>query len=105
MSAKITLTNAVFSATPGQNQTCTVSYRKQSDPDIPASYTVVTTNAVITTGGVFSPPVVISGLLNGIAYVVRVNNHCNNINFDKVFTTPLSSCVALLDIQGTATEE
>lgn len=105
MSAKITLTGATFSQLPGINQTVTVAYRRQSDPDVPGSYTTVTTNQVINTAGVFVPARIIGGLLNGVAYVVRVTNNCNNLFVDKVYNTPLPSCVNLVDIIGTTAEE
>jgi hypothetical protein len=105
MSAQITLTNATFNTTPATNQIVTVKYRLGSDPDVDASYTTVTTTAPITPAGVFSPPVVISGLLNGTAYVVKVINNCNGSFVNKPFTTPLPTCVNLTDIVGsTATE-
>lgn len=104
MSAKITVTHADFNLVPGVNQVATVKYKKKVDPD--SSYVTVTTTAVIDMGtGNFTPPVEITGLLNGIIYTVRVSDNCNNIFVDKDFTTPLSVCVAITDIQGTTAVE
>lgn len=105
MSAKITVSSAVYSATPGINQTATVKYRVQTDPDVEASYTTVTTTAQITPAGTFSPAVNITGLPNGVAFVVRTINNCNNSTVDKTVTTPLSSCVSILDVTATSSEE
>lgn len=105
MSAQITLTSATFNTLPAINQIVTVKYRLGSAPDIDASYTTVTTTAPITPAGDFTPPVVISGLLNGTAYVVKVINNCNNSFVNKPFLTPLPACVNLTSIEGsTATE-
>lgn len=103
MSAKITLLTADFDLVPGVNQVATVKYKKQSEPD--SAFVTVTTSANIEEDGTFNPSVVITGLLNGIAYVVRVSDNCNNIPFDKVFTTPLSVCVAITDITATTEVE
>lgn len=104
MSAKITLTHADLSLVPGINQVATVKYKKQSEPD--SSFITWTTGAVIDmTTGNFTPPVEITGLLNGITYIVRVNDNCNNIYVDKPFLTPLSACVAIADITGVASNE
>lgn len=103
MSAKITITSADFDLVPGVNQVATVKYKKQSEPD--SAFITVTTTAVIEEDGTFTPSVVITGLLNGIVYVVRVSDNCNNIPVDKEFTTPLSLCVAITDIQGTTEVE
>ena len=105
MSAQITLTNATFNTPPATNQVVTVMYRLGSDPDIPASYTTVTTTAPITPAGVFTPPVVISGLLNDTAYVVKVINNCNGSFVNKPFATPLPTCVDLVTIEGTTEDE
>jgi hypothetical protein len=104
MSAKITLTHADFDLVPGTNQVATVKYKKQSEPD--SAFVTWTTTATIDMGtGNFSPNVVITGLLNGITYIVRVSDNCNNITVDKPFLTPLSACVAITDIQGVASNE
>lgn len=103
MSAKITITNADFDIVPGVNQVATVKYKLESEPD--SAFVTWTTTAVIEEDGTFAPPVEITGLLNGIAYTVRVSDNCNDIPVDKDFTTPLSVCVAITDIQGTATVE
>jgi hypothetical protein len=104
MSAKITLTHADFDRVPGVNQICTVKYKVQGQPD--SSFITVTTTAVVDMGtGNFTPSVVISGLLNGVTYIVRVSDNCNNIPVDKPFTTPLSICVALTDVEGTTAVE
>ena len=105
MAAKFTLETATFATTPAINQTATVIYRLASDPDVPASYTTVTTTAPITPAGAFTPPVVITGLLNGTAYVVRAINNCNASQADIPFTTPLPNCVNLVSITGTAEDE
>lgn len=105
MSAKITLTNAIFDRVPGINQVVTVRYRKTSDPDIPGSYTTVTLAAPITPAGVFSPPVEILGLDNDTSYTVRVTNNCNGQFVDTIYITPKPSCVNLLGIIGTTAEE
>lgn len=105
MSAQITLTNATFNTAPAINQIVTVMYRLGSDPDVPASYITVTTTAPITPVGVFSPPVVISGLLNNTSYVVKVINNCNGSFVNVPFTTPLPTCVNLVGITGSTANE
>lgn len=105
MSAQITLTNATFNTTPAINQIVTVKYRLGSDPDVDGSYTTVTTTAPITPAGVFSPPVVISGLLNNTSYVVKVINNCNGSFVNVPFTTPLPTCVNLTGITGSTANE
>ena len=45
MAAQITLTTATFNTPPAVNQIVTVMYRLGSDPDVPGSYTTVTTTA------------------------------------------------------------
>jgi hypothetical protein len=104
MSAKITLTHADFDLVPGANQVATVKYKQQSQPD--SSFVTWTTTAIIDMGtGNFTPPVEITGLLNGISYTVRVSDNCNNIYVDKNFLTPLSACVAITDITGVTSNE
>ena len=103
MSAKIIITHADFDLVPGVNQVATVRYKVQGQPD--TDFITVTTTAVIEEDGTFTPPVEITGLLNGVTYVVRVSDNCNNIPVDKEFTTPLSVCVAITDIQGTTEVE
>ena|SRR5688572_14550827 len=105
MAAQITLTTATFNTLPSGNQTVTVKYRLGSDPDIDPSYITVTTTAPITALGVFTPPVVISGLLNNTGYVVKVINNCNNSFVNKPFITPLPACVSLTTIEGSTSNE
>lgn len=99
MSARIILTSVDFNLVPGVNQVVTVKYKKQSEPDV--DFVTVTSSAVVEEDGTFTPSVVITGLLNGIDYVVRVSDNCNNIPFDKIFHTPLAVCVAIQDVVGT----
>jgi hypothetical protein len=105
MSAKITLTHADLSLVPCINQVATVKYKQQTEPD--SAFITWTTTAVIDMAtGNFTPNVVITGLLNGITYIVRVSDNCSSsIYVDKPFLTPLSACVAITDIQGVASNE
>ena len=105
MPAQITLTTATFNTPTGANQIVTVKYRLGSDPDVDGSYTTVTTTAPITPDGNFTPPVVITGLLTGTAYVVKVINNCNGSFVNKPFLTPLPNCVDLTTIEGTTSSE
>lgn len=105
MAAKITLLTATLAAVPGVNQTATVMYRLTSAPDVPGSYTTVTTSAPILPNGTFSPSVVIGSLLYNTSYTVRTINNCDESTVDKVFVTPLPSCVQITDIIGTTGEE
>lgn len=103
MSAKITITSADFDLVPGVNQTATVKYKKLSEPD--SAFVTVTTTANIEEDGTFNPSIVITGLLNDLAYVVRVSNNCNSIAVDKQFDTPLAVCVTITDIEGNTSPE
>lgn len=106
MSAKATITNVPLATTPGVNQVFTIIYRKTSDPDVPGSYTTATTAQTVTPAGVCSPPLVVTGLLNGTQYTFRAINNCNtSYTVDQTVTTPLPSCVQPVSMTITTAEE
>lgn len=83
----IQLTSVTFSPTPTTNQIVTVKYKLASDPDVPASYTTVTTTALVLTNGDFSPPVNIPSLLDDTEYTVFVTPNCGGGGAMKNFVT------------------
>lgn len=106
MSAKITLTSIPLQLVPGVNQVFTIKYRLTTAPDVPGSYTIVSTTQVVNTSGVLVPQLVIPGLLNGTGYTVRADNNCNAAyTVQQPYITPLPSCVAPTSIVGTTANE
>ena len=103
--AKIEITSVTLQEVPGVNQTFTFKYRKKDDPDVEASYTTVTTTQVVNTAGVLQPKLTINNLPTGTWIVVRAINNCDGNSTDKEYLTPLPSCVKVIDIIGTVSEQ
>ena len=98
--ADITLTNIIFSTPSAVNQTATIEYKLTVQPD--SSYVVWTNSALVLTDGYFSPPVVISGLLDGQSYRIKVTLNCNESEAQTVIDTPASGTTACVPPSTTA---
>lgn len=83
----IQLTSVTFSPTPTTNQVVTVKIKLATDPDVPASYTTLTTTALVLTNGDFSPPITISGLMDDTEYTILVTPNCGGGGAMKNFVT------------------
>lgn len=89
--AQITITSITWSTPfPQTYKPVSVSYRLATDPDVPASYTIVSTGSFVTTTGSFLIPVVIPGLDIDLIYTVKVVSLCGGFFAERTFfpTTP-----------------
>lgn len=102
--AQITITQVGLTETPAANQTVTVRYKLAAADDILGNYTLVTNSAVINTSGVFTTPVVISGLANNTEYTIWITNNCGGTGVKDDVATPLPTCVEITSITATATD-
>lgn len=85
MPARIVITSVAFSFVPATNQTCSLYYKLQSDPE--SAFTLVSNNVDVQPDGTLTSPVTIGGLLFNTVYTVRCLNNCNGNVFDKDFDT------------------
>ncbi|MFX1709073.1 hypothetical protein PV783_34215 [Chitinophaga sp. CC14] len=92
--AKINLTKLVWDNPPSAAQLCTVAYRKTADPDIPGSYTTVSSAVTVNTDGTIPGGLAITGLATETSYTVKASDNCGSAAFLKVFITPLPQCPA-----------
>ena len=86
--ASITITNIIFSPVPSGNQLVSVYYRLATDPDITASYTLVTNSQLVLPNGELSPSLVIDSLDEGTDYVIKVLPKCGSGEVFTYFRTP-----------------
>lgn len=82
---QITLNSVTFSSVPSANQVVQISWRRQSDPDIPASYTNKPNAIVNTSGNIISPNPYIINVPDDII-VVKAINQCGGAGATHVFT-------------------
>lgn len=94
--ATITLTSFTFSTAPSVNQNVLVSWRRASDPDVPASYTNAPTALVDVNGNIISPsPYQITGLPQ-TSIVIKAENNCGGAGVQKTFI----NCEPITDLSG-----
>ena len=82
----ITIQAITFAESPDSPINVTISYRLTSDPDTPASYTVLPGTYEVQTTGDIVPDVTISGLLDSTSYTVKIETECAG-SATQVFTT------------------
>lgn len=99
MSFYIRIAHIVFDNTPSENQQITIKHRLTSDPDVDGSYTTDTTTQVVGVDGYLLPPYVITGLLSGTGYTVKIINNCDNSEFTMDYET--NDCPEINTIAGT----
>lgn len=81
---KITLTGITLSGVPAGSQTVNVSWRKQSDPDLPSSY-IQAPDATIDASGVITAPLPYELFVPDEIIVVKCVNSCGG-STNKIFT-------------------
>ena len=97
----IRLTNVTFSPAPSGDVTVTVKYRLTSDPDVPGSYTTVTTTATVNSSGVFTPTVSIGGLTDGVSYTVVVTPNCGGAGASGTVTAGTTTTTTTTTVDPT----
>lgn len=85
---QITISSVGFGFTPALNQSVTISYRLSTAPDVPGSYTIVTTNATVLPNGNLSPEITIFNLTEGLSYYVKIVNNCGGTGVQTMYTIP-----------------
>jgi len=90
--AQIVITDFAFTVVPPGNQTCTIEYRLTSDPDVPASYILVSNNVPVLPNGHLPNPVLITGLDAETSYTVKATNNCGGVGVKVIFITPNPTC-------------
>jgi hypothetical protein len=94
--ATITLTSFTFNTPPSINQNVLVSWRRASDPDVPASYTNAPTALVDVNGNIISPsPYQITGLPQ-TSIIIKAENSCGGAGTQKTFI----NCEPITDLSG-----
>lgn len=83
----IKLTSVSFVVPPSGAQFATVQYRKSSDPDMPSFWTTALSMITIQPNGDIAPDLTISGLQDGISYVVRIIPSCGGAHIDRTYST------------------
>jgi DNA-binding beta-propeller fold protein YncE len=75
--ASIIIQSIGFLTNPDGPQTIDIKYKHAGDPEVPASYTQVSTNLVVPVSGDLDPDVEISGLTMGNSYTIVITNKCS----------------------------
>jgi len=83
--AKITLLSIDWTLVPDSPKMVVISYRRTTDPDVPASYIIVASGVWVPPSGEFYAPVEIGGLDPAQEYTVKVVSVCGNYSFQQNF--------------------
>jgi hypothetical protein len=84
---QITLSSISWSVPlPESAKPVSIAYRLTSDPDVPASYIIVSSGTFVSETGIFSIPFVITGLDVTKEYTVKVTSLCGGFSAEQDFT-------------------
>lgn len=84
---QITLSSISWSAPlPDSPKPVSIAYRLTTDPDVPASYIIVSTGTFVDQTGIFTIPFVISGLDITKDYTVKVTSLCGGFSAEQDFS-------------------
>lgn len=97
--AYIQITSVDFSSVPASNIEATIWYKLASEPD--GSYVIWTTAANILPNGNFSPIILITGLIDGENYTIRIGLNCGGDPF--IFETTATEDVIITTTTTTTT--